>query len=93
MARDHKAGDAATMTIKPIVWGKAGKGTWQKVGDACQCSPADDRCDHAHDLPTDVERTEQSLDAAECSVCSATVAELSSYIGRCDLNEVVCTRS
>ena len=38
-----------------ITWGKAGEGTWQKVGDACNvCGP--DGCDHTH-MPTGLEQS------------------------------------
>ena len=54
-----------------IVWGKAGQGTWQKVGGPCDvCGP--DGCDHTHP-PTGLEQSLEEMEFAR-SACSAATA-------------------
>lgn len=71
---------AAASAPPAIVWGKAGQGSWQKIGDACNvCGP--DGCDHTHP-PTGLE---QSLDEMEFtrSACSAAQAGDIDKLQRC----------
>ena len=63
-----------------IAWGKAGEGTWQKVGDACNvCGP--DGCDHTH-MPTGLEQSLGEMEFAR-SACSAAQAGDLEKLRRC----------
>ena len=63
-----------------ITWGKAGEGTWQKVGDACNvCGP--DGCDHTH-MPTGLEQSLEEMEFAR-SACSAAQAGDLEKLRRC----------
>ena len=63
-----------------IAWGKAGEGTWQKVGDACNvCGP--DGCDHTH-MPTGLEQSLEEMEFAR-SACSAAQAGDLEKLRRC----------
>lgn len=59
-----------SIALPTIVWGKAGAGQWQKVGEPCDvCGP--DGCDHTH-MPTGLEQSLAEMEFARSACAAAT---------------------
>ena len=63
-----------------IQWGKAGEGTWQKIGDECSvCGP--NGCDHTH-MPTGLEQSLEEMEFTR-SACSAAQSGNAENLQKC----------